>query len=294
MTNSADTHCPYCALQCAMTLTSPAAPAPAVQPGPDPVPARRCPARGQAGRDFPTNRGGLCRKGWTSASLLNHPGRVTEPLLKGRRRRPPPDRLGRGADAHHHSGEGQPAPGTGRTPSACSAAAGSPTRRPTSWASSPGWPWAPRGSTTTAGSACPPPPPPACAPSALDRGLPVPAGGPGHRQHHPDARLQRRRDHAAVRPAPAGRARRRRADRGGPAPLRHRGVHGRRRRPAPAAPAGHRPRPAAGPLPRGDPRGPRRHRLHRGAHHGLRAPWSAASPPSGPNASSPSPASRPG
>jgi assimilatory nitrate reductase catalytic subunit len=36
-----------------------------------------------AGRDFPTNRGGLCRKGWTSATLLNHPGRVTEPLLKG-------------------------------------------------------------------------------------------------------------------------------------------------------------------------------------------------------------------
>ena len=35
------------------------------------------------GRDFPTNRGGLCRKGWTSASLLNHPGRVTEPLLQG-------------------------------------------------------------------------------------------------------------------------------------------------------------------------------------------------------------------
>jgi assimilatory nitrate reductase catalytic subunit len=36
-----------------------------------------------SGRDFPTNRGGLCRKGWTSATLLNHPGRVTEPLLKG-------------------------------------------------------------------------------------------------------------------------------------------------------------------------------------------------------------------
>jgi assimilatory nitrate reductase catalytic subunit len=35
------------------------------------------------GRDFPTNRGGLCRKGWTSASLLDHSGRVTEPLLKG-------------------------------------------------------------------------------------------------------------------------------------------------------------------------------------------------------------------
>ncbi|WP_104172648.1 molybdopterin oxidoreductase family protein [Arthrobacter sp. Y81] len=99
MTTSADTHCPYCALQCAMTLKSPAALTPAVQPGSDPVPAPPAPnvpaaavdAGGAAaapvlevsGRDFPTNRGGLCRKGWTSASLLSHPGRVTEPMLKG-------------------------------------------------------------------------------------------------------------------------------------------------------------------------------------------------------------------
>ncbi|MEK0155373.1 molybdopterin oxidoreductase family protein [Arthrobacter oryzae] len=94
MTTSADTHCPYCALQCAMTLTSPAALTPAVKPGSDPVPApsaaavtavpaAAAPALEVSGRDFPTNRGGLCRKGWTSASLLNHPGRVTEPMLKG-------------------------------------------------------------------------------------------------------------------------------------------------------------------------------------------------------------------
>ena len=94
MTTSADTHCPYCALQCAMTLTAPAALTPAVQPGSDPVPApsaaavtavpaAAAPALEVSGRDFPTNRGGLCRKGWTSASLLNHPGRVTEPMLKG-------------------------------------------------------------------------------------------------------------------------------------------------------------------------------------------------------------------
>ncbi len=88
MTTSADTHCPYCALQCAMTLTSPADPAPASTPGPVPVtllpPApSAAPVLDVAGRDFPTNKGGLCRKGWTSASLLNHPGRVTEPLLKG-------------------------------------------------------------------------------------------------------------------------------------------------------------------------------------------------------------------
>ncbi|MDQ0822060.1 assimilatory nitrate reductase catalytic subunit [Arthrobacter sp. V4I6] len=90
MTKSADTHCPYCALQCAMTLTSPAALTPAPRPGSDPVaaqPAAVTPVLEApldvSGRDFPTNRGGLCRKGWTSATLLNHTGRVTEPLLKG-------------------------------------------------------------------------------------------------------------------------------------------------------------------------------------------------------------------
>ncbi|MDT0169978.1 molybdopterin oxidoreductase family protein [Pseudarthrobacter sp. BRE9] len=87
MTKSADTHCPYCALQCAMTLTSPADLAPAAQPGPGtapaPAPVAPVPALEVAGRDFPTNRGGLCRKGWTSPTLLNHAGRITEPLLKG-------------------------------------------------------------------------------------------------------------------------------------------------------------------------------------------------------------------
>ncbi|MBP2411487.1 assimilatory nitrate reductase catalytic subunit [Arthrobacter stackebrandtii] len=62
-----DTHCPYCALQCAMTLT--------------PAPGSAEPA--VTGRDFPTNRGGLCRKGWTSAALLGHPERLTAPLLRG-------------------------------------------------------------------------------------------------------------------------------------------------------------------------------------------------------------------
>lgn len=81
MPNGANTHCPYCALQCAMTLT-PAAPS--AQPGSDPAPAARAlPLLEVSGRDFPTNRGGLCRKGWTSPSLLNHTGRVTEPMLKG-------------------------------------------------------------------------------------------------------------------------------------------------------------------------------------------------------------------
>ena len=33
-------------------------------------------------RDFPTNKGGLCRKGWTSAELLTAPDRLTHPLLR--------------------------------------------------------------------------------------------------------------------------------------------------------------------------------------------------------------------
>ena len=63
-----DTHCPYCALQCAMTLT--------------PTIGETLPVT-VAGRDFPTNRGGLCKKGWTSAELLADTGRLTTPLVRG-------------------------------------------------------------------------------------------------------------------------------------------------------------------------------------------------------------------
>lgn len=70
MTGPTPTHCPYCALQCAMTLT-PTDAAGAVAPVT------------VAGRDFPTNRGGLCTKGWTSAELLRAPSRLTAPLVRG-------------------------------------------------------------------------------------------------------------------------------------------------------------------------------------------------------------------
>jgi len=60
-----ETHCPYCALQCGMRL----------------VPS------GEhwevKARDFPSNRGGLCRKGWAAAELLSAPGRITRPLVRG-------------------------------------------------------------------------------------------------------------------------------------------------------------------------------------------------------------------
>jgi len=34
-------------------------------------------------RDFPTNRGGLCQKGWTSAEVLTVRDRITRPMLRG-------------------------------------------------------------------------------------------------------------------------------------------------------------------------------------------------------------------
>jgi assimilatory nitrate reductase catalytic subunit len=71
----AATHCPYCALQCAMQLT-PSDGARADGGAPDGPPVT------VSGRDFPTNRGGLCQKGWTSASLLRTPDRLTTPLMR--------------------------------------------------------------------------------------------------------------------------------------------------------------------------------------------------------------------
>src|SRR6266705_2744368 len=64
------THCPYCALQCGMSL-------------------RDAGGRLQVEvRDFPTNRGGLCQKGWTSAELLASPDRLTTPLVRAHRAAP--------------------------------------------------------------------------------------------------------------------------------------------------------------------------------------------------------------
>ena len=60
------THCPYCALQCATTLH------PVDRPGAVEV----------RPRDFPTNRGGLCRKGWTAPDVLTVPDRLTMPLVR--------------------------------------------------------------------------------------------------------------------------------------------------------------------------------------------------------------------
>ena len=71
MTRTTATHCPYCALQCGMGLDVDGAGDVTV-----------------VERDFPTNRGGLCRKGWTSAALLASPERLTTPLVRDRRDAP--------------------------------------------------------------------------------------------------------------------------------------------------------------------------------------------------------------
>ena len=54
------THCPYCSLQCGVDVDGIAV----------------------SGREFPTNRGGLCRKGATAGALLRHPDRLTTPLAR--------------------------------------------------------------------------------------------------------------------------------------------------------------------------------------------------------------------
>lgn len=59
------THCPYCALQCAMSVTRSEAGEATVSP-----------------REFPTNQGRLCQKGWTSGALLDVPDRLTTPLVR--------------------------------------------------------------------------------------------------------------------------------------------------------------------------------------------------------------------
>jgi len=58
------THCPYCSMQCGIMLGA------------------TSPVRLEPWSDFPTNRGALCQKGWTAAELLDHPDRLTTPLVR--------------------------------------------------------------------------------------------------------------------------------------------------------------------------------------------------------------------
>ena len=61
------THCPYCSLQCGMTLERTGRTL-EVQPW----------------AEFPVNEGALCRKGWTATGLRGHRERLTSPLVRDR------------------------------------------------------------------------------------------------------------------------------------------------------------------------------------------------------------------
>ena len=231
------THCPYCALQCGMT------------------PARAAGRRhGTAaarsrGRDFPTNRGGLCQKGWTArrAARTTRTGSPPRCCAGARRRRCAPASAGtRPSTVVAAAAAGVRGRARAGRRRASSAAAGSPTRRPTARQVRPGRAAAPRSIDYNGRF---------CMSSAAAAGQP---------------RL-RPRPRAAV---PAGRPRRRRAPSCCSAPTSPRpcrrscstcraarraaalivvdprrtatAAYRRRRRPAPAAGARHRPRPASG------------------------------------------------
>jgi assimilatory nitrate reductase catalytic subunit len=71
------THCPFCALQCAMGIDGRAAAA-------GRTPAGTAEVEIKARPDFPVNEGRMCVKGWSSAGLLGHPDRLLHPLVRDR------------------------------------------------------------------------------------------------------------------------------------------------------------------------------------------------------------------
>jgi assimilatory nitrate reductase catalytic subunit len=75
------THCPYCALQCGMTLAVGRPVGDGAGVGNE-VDARTTSRVRVESRDFPVNQGRLCRKGWTAAELLDSPERLTTPLVR--------------------------------------------------------------------------------------------------------------------------------------------------------------------------------------------------------------------
>ncbi|RYZ06256.1 MAG: nitrite reductase [Myxococcales bacterium] len=62
------THCPYCAFQCGMEVTTTRGSSPSL--------------RIVANPDFPVNRGQMCIKGFTSGALLDHPQRIVTPMVR--------------------------------------------------------------------------------------------------------------------------------------------------------------------------------------------------------------------
>ncbi len=63
--SATNTHCPYCAFQCGMSVSGSHNAAEIV-----------------GNKQFPVNKGGLCAKGWNAASTLAHPDRLLTPLIR--------------------------------------------------------------------------------------------------------------------------------------------------------------------------------------------------------------------
>ncbi len=62
---SFNTHCPYCAFQCGMSISGP-----------------HNAAQIMGNERFPVNKGSLCAKGWNAAETLAHPDRLLTPLVR--------------------------------------------------------------------------------------------------------------------------------------------------------------------------------------------------------------------
>jgi assimilatory nitrate reductase catalytic subunit len=73
------THCPYCAFQCGMTVTTGM---PTGTDGERGASGGEQALRIQADPEFPVNRGQMCIKGFTSAALIDHPARLRSPRMR--------------------------------------------------------------------------------------------------------------------------------------------------------------------------------------------------------------------
>ena len=139
-------HCPYCSLQCGISM------APAVVGRPQ--------LTLQPQQDFPTNRGGLCSKGWSCDQAAGSSGSWAHAILLVRAvaGRSPESRLRPAGwdEALDVVADGSAGFGTdGADAVGCFGGGGSPTRRRTCSASSPGSPLGDgETSTTTAATAC--------------------------------------------------------------------------------------------------------------------------------------------
>ena len=66
--NITNTHCPYCAFQCGMSISG-----------------SHDAAQIVGNAQFPVNKGSLCAKGWNAVSTLAHPDRLLTPLVRNER-----------------------------------------------------------------------------------------------------------------------------------------------------------------------------------------------------------------